>query len=91
MIKRWIIDDDEPLQIIDYKGEYNPVCVLYSEDRKEVMDLLNDYERESEQLKQQMNRLYNYFEDWYNDMTSANDFSEIWDNVKEDEKWGDEI
>ena len=43
---------------------------------------------ENRQLKQQLNRLYNYFEDWYRDMTSANDFSEIWDNVKEDERWG---
>ena len=51
-----------------------------------------EYQRlsdENEQLKQQLNRLYNYFEDWYSDMTSANDFSEIWDNVKEDERWGD--
>ena len=46
-------------------------------------------EKENEQLKKQLNRLYNYFEDWYSEMTSANDFSEIWDNVKEDERWGD--
>lgn len=45
--------------------------------------------KENKKLKQQLNRLYNYFEDWYSDMTSANDFSEIWDNVKEDERWGD--
>ena len=48
-----------------------------------------DLEKENEQLKKQLNRLYNYFEDWYSEMTSANDFSEIWDNVKEDERWGD--
>ena len=42
---------------------------------QEVSDLLKNY--------------YNYFEDWYRDMTSANDFSEIWDNVKEDKRWGD--
>ena len=55
----------------------------------ELVDLLNELSDENEQLKQQLNRLYNYFEDWYSDMTSANDFSEIWDNVKEDERWGD--
>ena len=48
-----------------------------------------ELEEENKQLKQQLNRLYNYFEDWYYDMTSANDFNEIWDNVKEDERWGD--
>jgi len=62
-----------------------------------INDACRSYEKqiaklkeENEQLKQQLNRLYNYFEDWYSDMTSANDFSEIWDNVKEDERWGDD-
>lgn len=61
-----------------------------------LLDLLNklnnenkELKKENEQLKKQLNRLYNYFEDWYSEMTSANDFSEIWDNVKEDERWGD--
>lgn len=40
--KRWFIEDDEPLQIIDSKGEYEAVCVLYSEDAYKVMDLLNE-------------------------------------------------
>lgn len=54
-----------------------------------LCERLNKIVDENEQLKQQLNRLYNYFEDWYRDMTSANDFSEIWDNVKEDERWED--
>ena len=55
----------------------------------ECCKLLNELSDENEQLKQQLNRLYNYFEDWYHDMTYANDFSEILDDVKEDERWDD--
>lgn len=43
--------------------------------------------QENEQLKKQMQRLYNYFVDWHEDIMGANQFSEMWDNVKEDEDW----
>ena len=46
-----------------------------------------EYRKENEQLKQQMQRLYNYFADWFDDRVSSSDFSEMWDFVKEDEKW----
>ena len=62
----------------------NESCVRYGFEVGRLED-------ENEQLKQQLNRLYNYFEDWYSDMTSENDFSEIWDDVKEDERWGDMV
>ena len=55
--KRWIIEDDEPLQIIDSKGEYEAVCVLYSEDAKGVMDLLNEKEKRIEYLEHQLHSL----------------------------------
>ena len=42
---------------------------------------------ENEQLKQQMRRLYNYFADWFDGRVAPSDFSEMWDFVKEDEKW----
>ena len=58
---------------------------------KLCINKMNELAEENEQLKQQLNRLYNYFEDWYSDMTSENDFSEIWDDVKEDERWGDMV
>lgn len=61
------------------------------EDLLELAEYVDKLQEENEQLKQQLNRLYNYFEDWYSDMTSANDFSEIWDDVKEDERWGDMV
>ena len=55
--KRWIIEEDEPLQIIDSKGEYEAVCVLYSEDAEKVMDLLNQKEERIEQLEHQLHSL----------------------------------
>ena len=45
------------------------------------------YLNENEQLKQQMQRLYNYFADWFDDRVPPSDFSEMWDFVKKDEKW----
>lgn len=50
-------------------------------------ELLNELAEENEQLKKQMQRLYNYFVDWHEDIMGANQFSEMWDNVKEDEDW----
>ena len=47
------------------------------EEDLELAEYVDKLQKENEQLKQQLNRLYNYFEDWYSDMTSANDFSEI--------------
>ena len=55
--KRWIIEDDEPLQIVDSKGEYEAVCVLYSEDAHQVMDLLNQKEERIEYLEHQLHSL----------------------------------
>lgn len=48
-------------------------------------NVLNEKQRKELQL--QMLRLYNYFENWFEDIMSSNDFSEMWDNVKEDKKW----
>ena len=38
----------------------------------------------------QLERLYNYFQDYLKDEMSSNAFSEMWDFVKEDERWNDE-
>ena len=53
----------------------------------EMCELLNSLNDENEELKKQMQRLYNYFADWFDDRVPSSDFSEMWDNVKEDEKW----
>lgn len=44
-------------------------------------------EKQRKELQLQMLRLYNYFENYFEDTMSPNAFSEMWDNVKEDKKW----
>lgn len=44
-------------------------------------------EKQRKELQLQMLRLYNYFENWFEDAMSPTAFSEMWDNVKEDKKW----
>ena len=44
-------------------------------------------EKQRKELQLQLLRLYNYFENYFEDTMSHNAFSEMWDNVKEDEKW----
>jgi chromosome segregation ATPase len=44
-------------------------------------------EKQRKELQLQMLRLYNYFENYFEDAMSPNAFSEMWDNVKEDKKW----
>lgn len=43
-------------------------------------------EKERKELQLQLSRLYNYFENYFEDTMSPNAFSEMWDNVKEDER-----
>ena len=54
---------------------------------EECSKLLNELLKENEQLQLQMLRLYNYFEDYFEDTMSPDSFSEMWDIVKESEKW----
>ena len=73
-------------------NQENIGCFVANKESGEyLVELLNMLHEENQSLKQQLNRLYNYFEDWYSDITSANNFSEIWDKVKEDERWGDDV
>ena len=44
-------------------------------------------EQHRKELQLQMLRLYNYFEDYFEDEMSPTAFSEMWDNVKGSEKW----
>lgn len=44
-------------------------------------------EQQRKELQLQMLRLYNYFEDYFEDGMGSTAFSEMWDNVKESEKW----
>ena len=71
-----ILDDGIPMH-------YSTIVNRLNEQHKTITRL----EKENEQLKQQMQRLYNYFADWFEDRVPPSDFSEMWDFVKEDEKW----
>ena len=82
---RFVPDDGGFVYDIEARDYVSDIFELLNELNNENKEL----KKENEQLKKQLNRLYNYFEDWYSEMTSANDFSEIWDNVKEDEQWSD--
>ena len=61
-----------------------------AEDFCRLFDKLNEQQANIEQKDKQLERLYNYFQDYLKDEMSGNAFSEMWDFVKEDEKWEDE-
>ena len=56
----------------------------------EIADLLNEQQAIIKSKDKQLERVYNYFQDYLKDEMSSNAFSEMWDFVKEDEKWEDE-
>ena len=68
-------------------GEVIIDSIISIGDADVLVDWLNALYDENEQLKQQMQRLYNYFADWFDGRVPPSDFSEMWDFVKEDEKW----
>lgn len=77
---------DKVLNVNDVEHKLNE-----QQDIIEAKDsLLSILSKENEQLRQQQQRLYNYFRDYLEDEMSAENFSEMWDNVKEDERWNDE-
>ena len=57
---------------------------------KEVVKVLNEQQTTIKSKDKQLERLYNYFQDYLKDEMSGNAFSEMWDFVKEDERWDDE-
>lgn len=59
---------------------WNAEDTILEEDKKQL-------QKENKELKRQMNRLYNYFWDWHSDEMGGNQFSEMWDGVKEEERW----
>lgn len=56
----------------------------------EVAPILNEQQAIIKSKDKQLERLYNYFQDYLKDEMSGNAFSEMWDFVKEDERWNDE-
>lgn len=64
------------------KGEYDD---WFSD--KEVVEYLNNLHEEKEEMQKKMNRLYNYFEDFFSEEMGNDDFAEQWEFVADDEKW----
>lgn len=84
--------------LYDYVFNRNEDLEKENEELKQTIRNLGDFrnfiteqnvsnEKQRKELQLQMLRLYNYFEDWFEDTMSPNAFSEMWDNVKEDKKW----
>ena len=75
------------------KQEMGDLGTVHAEEINKIEDDFDEellkLEKENGQLKKQMQRLYNYFVDWHGDIMGANQFSEMWDDVKEDEDWDD--
>lgn len=63
--------------------------IIEKETGKNVLSLLQEQHDENKKLRQQQQRLYNYFRNYLEDEMSAENFGEMWDNVKEDERWTD--
>lgn len=85
-------------EIGDYKSDRIKESDKENEKLKQINNNLGDFrnfiteqnvlnEKQRKELQLQMLRLYNYFENWFEDTMSPNAFSEMWDNIKEDKKW----
>ena len=74
------------------EDKVNDVLVVggASYDLKGCCELLNEQQATIKSKDKQLERLYNYFQDYLKDEMSGNAFSEMWDFVKEDESWEDE-
>ena len=59
-------------------------------DIEKLSDFIQEQQTTIKSKDKQLERLYNYFQDYLKDEMSGNAFSEMWDNVKEDERWNDE-
>lgn len=92
---------DENEQLKDALNQRTDQCDKYYEENEQLKQLnrnLGDFrnliteknvsnEKQRKELQLQMLRLYNYFENYFEDAMGLTAFSEMWDNVKEDEKW----
>ena len=85
--ERWIAEGT----IVDICDNGKVIMQVFDDDNiQNVVDLLNEQQATIKSKDKQLERLYNYFQDYLKDEMSGNAFSEMWDFVKEDEKWEDE-
>ena len=80
---------DEEMLIVNHQEGFS-YNMCYEDDVYSVATKLNEQQATIKSKDKQLERLYNYFQDYLKDEMSGNAFSEMWDFVKEDEKWEDE-
>ena len=77
--------EDEEYVIYDDGNPLTPSRVVKKLNEQQAT--ISQLKEENEQLRQQQQRLYNYFRDYLEDEMSAENFGEMWDTVKVDERW----
>ena len=82
---------DEIVDLLNALNDENDELKEINRNLKDFRDFITEQnvlnEKQRKELQLQLLRLYNYFENYFEDTMSPNAFSEMWDNVKEDEKW----
>lgn len=68
--------------LYDENKQLKRVCELYSSATRSDREYIKELEEENEELRQQQQRLFNYFNDYLKDEIPVENFSEMWDNVK---------
>ena len=77
-------------EVVDLLNEMFEKLNKKQEKSVELFFKYKKLQEENEQLRKQQQRLYNYFRNYLEDEMSAENFGEMWDTVKEDERWNDE-
>ena len=87
----WTNESDEIVDLLNSLNDENEMLKQINRNLGDFRNFITEQnvsnEKQRKELHLQMLRLYNYFEDWFEDTMSPNAFSEMWDNVKEDRNW----
>ena len=81
----------EMIDLLNYLNDENEQLKQINRNLHDFRNFITEQnvlnEKQRKELQLQMLRLYNYFENYFEDTMSPAVFSEMWDSVKEDEKW----
>ena len=79
---------------LEYDLEQRDNYIMQLQKKPKLYDVLGDAHiiiDENKELKLELQRLYNYFEDYLEDEMSPNSFSEMWDFVRKDKQWENKV
>ena len=85
--KETLLNTEQIVAILNAQDDY---INYVTKERNIACNKLDKQQATIKSKDKQLERLYNYFQDYLKDEMSGNAFSEMWDFVKEDEKWEDE-